>query len=89
MSVRIGELLLVEHYLELLGKLKWREDLTKQQKEELVWDAERYVDKWCGMNSEIERTFGTEHSKAFFSYLYDLCDEIDSARKFFKLREYL
>jgi len=89
MSVRIGELLLVEHYLELLGKIKWREDLTKQQKEELVLDAERYVEKCCGMKGEIERTFGTEHSKAFFFYLFELCDEIDSLKKFYKLMKYL
>ena len=84
MSVRIGDLLLVEHYLDLVSRLKYREDLTLSQKRDFLSEADEYVVNCCGRESEVEKTFGKEHSRTFYFYLFELCDVIASAEGYFK-----
>lgn len=75
---------MVEHYLGLVSRLKFREDLTVSQKRDFLSEADEYVENCCGRESEIEKTFGKEHSRTFYFYLSELCDEIHSAEGYYK-----
>lgn len=78
MPVSIGEIILVEHYQNLVDKLKYREDLTISQKKELLLEANRYVDTYIKLFYTIKRTFGEDQFQQFCTSLYELVDSIHS-----------
>ena len=83
MSITINDILLAEHYLSLISKLKYREDLTLQQKRDLIFEADKYVQKHIKMPFTIKTAFGKEMFKQFFAALYELVDDIHSAYGYF------
>ena len=83
MSITINDILLAEHYLSLICKLKYREDLSLQQKKDLIFEADKYVQKHIKKPFTIKAVFGKEMFKQFFTALYELVDDIHSAYGYF------
>lgn len=83
MSVTINHLLLAEHYLNLMFRLKYRGDLTGDLKRELISDSYRYVKESLKMRSAVEATFGKGMWLTFYDTLEELADEIDTQRRYY------
>ena len=85
MSVTINDILLAEHYLDLMTKLKYRDDLTLPHKRDLIFEADKYVQKYFRMPYTVKTIFGVELFEQFYTTLYNLIEEIHSVYGYFHL----